>query len=39
MGDDSLDYWITRFTEDKQQAAMDYWYEIRKGIDESLGEL
>jgi len=39
VGDDSLDYWITRFTEDKQQAAMDYWYEIRKGIDESLGEL
>lgn len=37
--DESLDYWITRFIEDKQQAALDYWYEIRKGIDESLGEI
>lgn len=36
---ENLDYWIARFTEDKQQAALDYWYEIRKGIDESLGEL
>jgi len=37
--DDSLDYWIARFTENKHQAAMDYWYEIRKGIDESLREV
>lgn len=37
--DENLDYWITRFTEDKHQAALDYWYEIRKGIDESLGEV
>lgn len=35
----SLDEWLSRFTEDKHQAALDYWYEIRKGIDESLGEL
>jgi glyceraldehyde-3-phosphate dehydrogenase (ferredoxin) len=34
-----LDYWLSRFTEDKHQAALDYWYEIRKGIDESLGEI
>lgn len=37
--DESLDKWIIRFTEDKDQAALDYWYEIRKGIDESLGEV
>ncbi|PKN73817.1 MAG: aldehyde ferredoxin oxidoreductase [Candidatus Cloacimonetes bacterium HGW-Cloacimonetes-3] len=37
--DDTLDYWINRFSEDKHSAAMDYWYEIRKGIDESLREL
>ncbi|MBP7310877.1 MAG: aldehyde ferredoxin oxidoreductase, partial [Candidatus Cloacimonetes bacterium] len=37
--DESLDKWIVRFTEDKHQAALDYWYEIRKGIDESLGEM
>lgn len=39
IDDESLDKWIIRFTEDKYQAALDYWYEIRKGIDESLGEL
>lgn len=37
--DESLDMWIVRFTEDKHQAALDYWYEIRKGIDASLGEM
>ena len=36
--DTSLDHWIERFTENKQEAALDYWYEIRKGIDESLRE-
>jgi glyceraldehyde-3-phosphate dehydrogenase (ferredoxin) len=37
--DKSLDYWLERFAENKQEAALDYWYEIRKGIDESLGEI
>jgi len=36
--DASLDDWILRFSADKFQAALDYWYEIRKGIDESLRE-
>lgn len=36
--DPSLEYWLVRFTENKHEAALDYWYEIRKGIDESLGE-
>ncbi|MDD3096553.1 MAG: aldehyde ferredoxin oxidoreductase N-terminal domain-containing protein [Candidatus Cloacimonetes bacterium] len=37
--DPDLMAWIVRFTEDKQSAAFDYWYEIRKGIDESLKEI
>jgi glyceraldehyde-3-phosphate dehydrogenase (ferredoxin) len=36
--DPSLEHWLVRFTENKHEAALDYWYEIRKGIDESLGE-
>jgi len=36
--EENLDHWITRFTENKHEAALDYWYEIRKGIDESLRE-
>lgn len=36
--DDDLLRWLVRFAEDKPAAALDYWYEIRKGIDESLGE-
>ena len=36
--DESLDMWIKRFAENKMEAALDYWYEIRKGIDESLRE-
>lgn len=33
-----LDYWIKRFDEDKNSAALDYWYEVHKGIHESLRE-
>ncbi|MDZ4182656.1 MAG: aldehyde ferredoxin oxidoreductase N-terminal domain-containing protein, partial [Candidatus Cloacimonadaceae bacterium] len=36
--DENLQHWLIRFTEDKHAAALDYWYEIRKGIDETLGE-
>ena len=28
--------WIERFEKDKKEAGLDYWFEIRKGIDESL---
>lgn len=28
--------WMERFEKDKGDAALDYWFEIRKGIDESL---
>ncbi len=33
---EDLDMWIKRFDEDPKAAAFEYWYEIRKGIDESL---
>jgi len=34
-----LRHWLSRFDENKNAAAFDFWYEIRKGIDESLQEL
>lgn len=37
--DADLSEWLCRFAEDKHAAAFDFWYEIRKGIDESLQEL
>ena len=30
--------WIRRFEEDKREAGLDWWFEVRKGIDESLRE-
>jgi hypothetical protein len=30
--------WLDYFTRDKGAAALDFWFEIRKGIDESLRE-
>ncbi len=36
--DENLGYWLDRFKQDKRAAAFDFWYEIRKGIDETLGE-
>jgi len=37
--DEELNAWLLRFTEDKQAAAFEWWYEVRKGIDESLKEI
>jgi glyceraldehyde-3-phosphate dehydrogenase (ferredoxin) len=31
--------WLTRFDEDKHAAALDFWFEIRKGIHQALREL
>ncbi|MCX7954362.1 MAG: hypothetical protein N3A01_04125 [Bacteroidales bacterium] len=31
-----LEYWYNKFKEDKNKAAFDFWYEIHKGIHESL---
>jgi len=36
--DESLDYWIDFFEKDKKEAALSFWYEIHKGITESLKE-
>ncbi len=33
-----LAQWIDRFHKDRNEAAFEFWYEIRKGIDESLRE-
>ncbi len=39
-GSDSpeLASWIERFEKDKSEAGLDWWFEMRKGIDESLRE-
>ncbi len=31
-----LMHWLDYFTKDRKSAAFDFWFEIRKGIDESL---
>jgi glyceraldehyde-3-phosphate dehydrogenase (ferredoxin) len=36
--DPKLLEWIARFDADKNEAALDWWFEMRKGIDESLRE-
>jgi len=33
-----LKQWVERFEKDKFQAALDFWYEIHKGIHETLRE-
>jgi glyceraldehyde-3-phosphate dehydrogenase (ferredoxin) len=30
--------WLDKFQRDKREAALEYWYEIHKGIHESLRE-
>ncbi|MBN2776549.1 MAG: hypothetical protein JXR36_02840 [Bacteroidales bacterium] len=36
QSDKKLNEWLMRFNADKHQAAYDFWYEIHKGIHESL---
>ncbi len=36
--DAELDKWIDYFEKDKKEAALDFWYEMHKGIQESLRE-
>ena len=36
--DKELLKWIGHFEKDKQEAAFAYWYDIHKGIHESLRE-
>ena len=33
-----LDKWIEAFEKDKHEAALSYWYEIHKGIQETLAD-
>ena len=35
---EELDTWINKFNNNKQEAALDFWYEIHKGAHESLRE-
>jgi glyceraldehyde-3-phosphate dehydrogenase (ferredoxin) len=35
---EDLDYWLDYFEKDPKSAAIDYWYEIHKGVHESLRE-
>ena len=30
--------WLDKFEKDKREASLEYWYEIHKGIQESLSE-
>lgn len=36
--DPILDKWIKAFEEDKHEAALEFWYEVHKGIQETLKE-
>jgi glyceraldehyde-3-phosphate dehydrogenase (ferredoxin) len=36
--DPELESWIRRFEKDKREAGLDWWFEVRKGVDESLRE-
>jgi glyceraldehyde-3-phosphate dehydrogenase (ferredoxin) len=36
--DTELDSWLQRFETNKKMASLDYWYEIHKGIHETLRE-
>ncbi|HVO40432.1 MAG TPA: aldehyde ferredoxin oxidoreductase C-terminal domain-containing protein [Spirochaetia bacterium] len=36
--DPALQEWLRRFETDRREAALDWWFEMRKGVDESLRE-
>lgn len=38
IDDERLNEWISKFETNKKEAAISYWYEIHKGIQESLSE-
>lgn len=38
VADSELEAWLQRFEQDKHAAAFDFWYEIHKGIHETLRE-
>ncbi|MDH7554865.1 MAG: aldehyde ferredoxin oxidoreductase N-terminal domain-containing protein [Spirochaetota bacterium] len=38
VNDKELNYWLNQFEENPQEAAYNYWFEIVKGVHESLRE-
>jgi glyceraldehyde-3-phosphate dehydrogenase (ferredoxin) len=38
VNDPELEKWLTAFAKDKREAALEFWYELHKGIHESLLE-
>lgn len=38
VNDANLDEWLARFSQNKKEAALLFWYEIHMGIQESLSE-
>jgi len=36
-GNEGLDLWINKFNENREQAAKEYWEEIREGYEEIIG--
>jgi glyceraldehyde-3-phosphate dehydrogenase (ferredoxin) len=38
VNDPELDKWLEAFAKDRRNAALDFWYEVHKGIHESLLE-
>ncbi|MCL1834306.1 MAG: hypothetical protein FWG49_07380 [Leptospirales bacterium] len=38
VDDPELDKWIAEFEKDKREAALSFWYEIHKGIQETLAD-
>jgi len=38
VNDKELLYWISQFEQNPQEAAYNYWFEIAKGVHESLRE-
>jgi len=38
VNNQELDFWLSRFDKNKNEAALDFWYEIHKGIHETLRE-
>jgi hypothetical protein len=38
VNDKELLHWISQFEQNPQEAAYNYWFEIAKGVHESLRE-
>ncbi len=38
LQNDQLDHWLTLFNQDQHTAGFEFWYEMHKGIHETLKE-